>query len=140
MQEEDLSEEQIEILSIAIGFESANDYIELIKHQNNLLLELDEDYAILSFNESELFHVVSETIIENNTEFYSSDPCNCNSRYNNCMTGALTNAAILHIGCGVLDLTIIAGIACHTIVTIDHITNERECSFQKDDCKRNCTL
>ena len=138
LEKDDLSEEEIETLSKAIGFESAESFKNLINYQNSLLSQLEKKYSILAYPESELFDVVLETIEEKIIISSSSDPCNCGARRDNCIVAALTNAAILHIGCGILDVSIFGGLACHAIVTINHTTNHNECMYQYQDCIRNC--
>lgn len=70
-------------------------------------------------------------------EIESSDMAlsNCESIRRNCILSVASEASVMHIGCGLLDLTVVAGIACHGAAVVYQWSAGSNCNLEADNCK-----
>lgn len=111
---ENLNSVELEQLSISLGFDSFQDYRLYYNIQTNLLREIEKDYNITAYNETEIY----KALFSEYTNYSAKGgPCedSCWRTFRNCMGLTTTAALTAHAGCIALDPTIIGGIACHGI-------------------------
>lgn len=110
----------------------------MVSDQNELILELDKDYHILSLSDAELHDSVLLVLKDdNNVTTYSA--CNCGSKLSNCQMKAVSKLVIANIGCVAADVTVILGLICHAAATSYGGTLLNGCEFDYQDCKRKCS-
>jgi len=133
-----LNEDELQQLSIAIGFDSFEEYAEYYKMQKKLLNSLENDYNILAY-ETEAIEIALSV---NNTDLLhrTSSTCEdtCNTTAVNCIGAAGAGAVIGHIGCVSADITVIAGVICHAAVAAVQYFVQDECLNQHEACLADC--
>lgn len=136
---DDLSEVEIEKLSIAMGYESIEHYRDFQNDFKSKLNTLKDEYNIGNLTQQEIKKVILNVILEKNLiPSKSNDPCNCYRIARNCIASVTATAVAAHLGCAGLDLTIIAGIICHAAVLVIQGAETDSCVANRDRCLAKC--
>lgn len=137
-EKENLNEQDLKRLSIAIGFKSYEEYLEYYESQKSTLIKLENDYKLSSYQISD----IEEAIIITNAPVVSGQPNDCVKSCNrtsfNCQGAATAGAAVAHIGCLSADVTVIGGIVCHAAVAAVQYFVLDECINQEEQCLSRC--
>lgn len=140
LEKEVLSETDTENLVSAMGFSDLNAYIDHATHLDNLLKELNEEYQLFEIEDDLITDASYEVLTTQyqDIEPLSLDDCFCSRLYDNCVKQATANAAVMHIGCGVLDVSVVIGLGCHAAVFVYHTAAIDDCAIEKILCIEQC--
>lgn len=64
----------------------------------------------------------------------------CEKERIRCIAAVAAEVAVMHLSCAGADITFFLGIACHTAVTIYHITQGNACNAEYQRCINNSNL
>lgn len=134
---DDLTNEELEILAKAIGYEDIDSFKSFNNYQNKLILELDKEFHILSLSEVELYDSVLLVLNDDNNTTYNMG-CFCDRKRSNCQMNAVAQLVLANIGCAAADVTIILGLMCHAAATTYGSTMLNNCELEYQICKKNC--
>jgi hypothetical protein len=100
-----------------------------IKNANKDMLrnEITKAQALTNIWESSYYNVMSKTDL-------------CEKIRINCLASVAAEATIMHLGCATLDITVVAGIICHSAATIYQITASNNCNLQAQQCRQQQIL
>ena len=124
-----LSNEELNELSISLGFSNFREYQVFYEAQNENLLILNEKYNLEAYDDSTIQNLALENF--NDDSLYKSN--NCERIRRNCIIGA--GAILGHLGCATLDVTIVAGIVCHGAVLVIQAVVSDTCNAEAEDCE-----
>ncbi|KAF2520030.1 hypothetical protein E0W68_02040 [Flavobacterium salilacus subsp. salilacus] len=117
--------------ALSLGLSDFNDYVEFNDKQQERINSLDRQYGFNnSFTEGEkieLFIIGFDQLLEPTAD-------NCRRRLRNCRNTAHAGALVAHLGCGTLDLTVIAGLICHGAVAVGHSAALDDCQLDYEEC------
>lgn len=126
-----LSNDELNELSISLGFSNLNEYIDFYNIQKTNLIKLNDKYNVQMYDENTLNEVVLESFNEN----YLFRSNNCERVRRNCLIGAGARAVIAHVGLAAADVTIFLGIACHAaVITLQAVVSDT-CNANAEDCE-----
>ena len=123
----------MEVFSETLGFSSYKSYLIYLEDRVGTIIELDKKYNL---NEDKVLNAISARLDGSSTGM--SGGCNCTRINNNCLAGVLSASIIGHLGCATLDVTVIAGVICHSAVTIGHVAGSDNCNATAENCIRTC--
>ena len=138
----ELNKDEIEKLSIAMGFNSSSEYINFYKSQKETLLSIQNDYNFNSQNQN----IIEKEILKNyllEKEFTSRSDVSdcldsCDRTERNCVGTTMAATIAGHAGCVATDVTVIGGIVCHGAVALAQYFALDECVNQREICGRGC--
>ncbi len=137
----ELSSSELSDLSNAMGYDNSEELIDFYEEQDKRIKNLISKYRLNSKNIVDLEAPIMEVFVSESFNVTTkSAGSTCQDRYNNCMTNAFAVAGLEHIACGLADVTVAVGLACHALVTTLHITANNECGYAKEDCEKNQTV
>ncbi|NHM02803.1 hypothetical protein [Flavobacterium difficile] len=87
-----------------------------IKLQNSLYTSLNDEYNLGEISQETLIPIIEEIYIKDLLPF--EERSTCKQKYIRDITSAAALALIEHGGCIALDLTVVAGIICHSAVSL----------------------
>lgn len=131
--DKDISEIEMNDLYVHLGYNSNAEMVNFITDQNNKLLDLSKRYNLKQYTNEQLKEKFKKCYEENGVSNYVLDECST-SRVN-CLWSVTAEAAIMHLSCAGLDLTIFLGIVCHTAALIYQQTGSSNCNIQYNKCK-----
>mgnify|MGYP000047120698 CR=1 FL=1 len=123
-----LIQDDIDNVSEALGFPDPSGLNNFLLMQDSLYQILIYKYNLTSYSPSELTHCLNDVIIS------LPAPNNCDTHLRVCAIEASADAALMHLGCGALDLTVLGGIMCHGVVAGWHYNALQGCNLDWDDC------
>ncbi|MDY8138622.1 hypothetical protein [Aquimarina sp. 2201CG5-10] len=129
---DNLSETELNELSISLGFSDLNSYAEFYEKQSVMLNELNQKYDLASYDEATIQSLAIENFnniapIERNN--------NCERIRRNCIVGAGAAAILGHIACGTVDITVVLGAICHSAVLVAQIAASDTCNANAENCE-----
>ncbi|MBI6117644.1 hypothetical protein [Salegentibacter maritimus] len=128
-------------LSNAMGYDNPEELVDFYEEQDERIKNLSSKYGLTSKNIVDLEAPIMEAFVSEGLNVTTkSAGSTCGDRYNNCLTNAFAVAGLEHIACGIADVTVIVGIACHALVTTLHITANNECGYAKENCEKDQTV
>jgi len=89
-----LSNDELNELSVSLGFSNLDEHIYFYNSQKINLIELNDKYNVQMYDESTLNELVLESFNEN----YLFKSNNCERIRRNCIIGAAAGATIAHVG------------------------------------------
>jgi hypothetical protein len=136
-EKENLTEQELHQLSLAFGFKSFEKYEEYYESQKAILLELENDYNLSSYNSVDIENVL---IMDDVPSAAKSGNCHsyCSRTHTNCVGAVISAATLSHVGCLSADITVVAGIVCHGAVAALQYFAHDECNNQSEQCHENC--
>ncbi len=121
-------QDDIDNISEAFGFSDPIGLNNFLVMQDSLYQILIYKYNLKGYSLNELTHHLNDVIIS------LPAPNNCDSHLRVCAIEASADAALMHLGCGALDLTVLGGIMCHGVVAGWHYNALQGCNLDWDDC------
>jgi hypothetical protein len=128
-----LSNDELNELSVSLGFTNLNEHIDFYNNQKINLIKLNDKYNVQMYDESTL----NELVLESYNENYLFKSNNCERVRRNCIVGAAAGAVIAHVGCVAADVTIVLGIVCHAAVVIGQAVISDTCNANAEDCEND---
>ncbi len=159
----DLSNEELNELSVSLGFADLNAYKKFYKGQRKSLIELNKKYNLESYDD----FIIQELILEsgalelerfsnksqsirglnslrlktNNPESdhsdYESDQSDCETIRLSCIAIVASIAVRGHLLCIPLDVAVLSGLACHGAVVVAQVNESAICNATARICERN---
>ena len=129
----DLTEDELSTFYIHMGYNSHNEMVDFIKNQNDKLVVLAKRYNLSKNNNGEIKDQIKQAYINMTPPNYVAE--DCASDRLNCIGAVSAEAAIMHIGCAGLDLTVIMGIICHGAAFTYQITASNGCHSAYNRCR-----
>lgn len=143
MEDGNLSEDELSGMHEIYGYEDQKSYFRAVQTQINRINELNKKYNFSELSSYEKRTVIFKTFKEINLfqiEKTSSDENlmdnSCESIRRNCIASVAAESAIMHFGCAALDLTIIAGIACHSAAIAYQYSAGNNCNLEAEKCNK----
>jgi hypothetical protein len=131
--DDSLSESELNTFYSYMGYKSHNEMVDFIMAQNDKLLILSTRYNLGQYTTEELKAQFKQGYINNVPPNVVDD--DCGRERLNCIASVAGTAATMHLACAALDLTIIAGIICHSAATVYHWTSSDNCHISYRRCK-----
>ena len=144
---ESLSKEELNELSIALGFNNYQEYEDFYLEQKKSLEKLDAKYNYRSYGDEEIQRLIERDLknMESYTlyveKLFAVDETtlrlksnNCQELAENCVYTANVVAFTAHLGCATLDVTIIFGLGCHASVYALHRLQQNKCILDYENC------
>ena len=128
-----LSNDELNELSVSLGFSNLDEHIYFYNSQKINLIELNDKYNVQMYDESTLNELVLESFNEN----YLFKSNNCERIRRNCIIGAAAGATIAHVGWAAADVTIVLGIVCHAAVLVVQAVVSDTCNANAEDCAQS---
>jgi hypothetical protein len=134
-----LSKDELEKFYGVFGI-NQNDYLNFVKKQNALLIEISKKYEFVNFSDEKLKEIlkieIEEVFNSENNPFYKidNDLKNCKRRFVNALTINSSVAIGGHYACVSLDLTGPAGLLCHGAVLLGHMAANDNAYLDYQDC------
>lgn len=125
----DLNNEEMELFIQSMGYISKIQASDYARRFVNLSVSLDNKYGISDMEQGELGDIFVAGF-----ESYETYSNNCDRRARNCYARAAGLATAAHIGCAVLDLTVVLGLACHAAVTLVWMADNDDCKLNYEEC------
>jgi hypothetical protein len=116
-----LSNDELNELSVSLGFTNLNEHIDFYNNQKINLIKLNDKYNVQMYDESTL----NELVLESYNENYLFKSNNCERVRRNCIVGAAA------------DVTIVLGIVCHAAVVIGQAVISDTCNANAEDCEND---
>ena len=157
IKKDNLTNSDINQLASVLGYPNRAAYDTYINNKNAIIEALDEDYNLSQYTQAQLTQISLNVMNSFRSQFRSKslnkaetpiDPvpssetneCEdlCEEVRKACILEVGAAAVAAHIGCGVADLTVIAGIACHSGVLIAQGFGNRKCNKEYDKCIYDC--
>lgn len=132
LQKGELSEMELEELSRALGFKNLSAYKDFINKQALDLNQLNLKYDLNTLDQN----TIQSAAIESFSEELATKN-NCERIRRNCIINAAAAATVAHLGCGALDVTVVAGVVCHAAVVIAQAATSDNCNAAAEDCEQN---
>ncbi len=137
LKKENLNNQELEKLSIAIGFGSLEAYLKHYNNQTDILISLENEYKLSTYSKEDFKNI----LLDNG--YYGiakSDDCSesCTRTARNCIIGAAAVATIGHVACLSADVTVIVGVICHAAVAVLQVVVQDECLNQQVQCYNAC--
>jgi hypothetical protein len=112
-------------------------YVAVVKKHEQLFPRLEskqrEDIVKTIIQCAAVKHRIEEEAVE--SAKYAFDPCE--TERINCIASVSAEAAIMHLNCTVLDLSIFGGIVCHGAAIVYQITAGNNCNLAAKRCRQN---
>jgi len=131
-------------LSKVLGFNSEADLLEFERHYLERLELVINRYGV-SILTTEIIKEAASRINFNDHVFekgqiisFSISDCNCERIRRNCLIEAAAEAVVMHAGCALLDLTVIAGAFCHAAVVTYQVAKSDNCNAAWEQCVSVC--
>ena len=142
MQLKTINEDQYEQFSIALGFNSAKEFLAYATLQNQRLKLLQAKYQIQNNSEKALSNFLITEITANYVSskdkvmVANSDLNDCLQSRTNCRVGAGAAAIVAHAGCAFVDVGSLGllAFACHGAVYLGHEAALNQCSLNFKQC------
>lgn len=125
-----VTEDEIELVPIALGYSGMTSYKAGLGSKLNLLKKVDQKFELVRFTQGELIQAIDISI----GHIDSTTLNDCKREKRNCYNIALATATLGHFACGGLDLTIVAGLACHGAVALAHVAMNDNCEIAYNRC------
>lgn len=160
--DDDLSDSDIDQIASLLGYPSTAAYENYLSNQSEVIKALDDDYNLGNYSQAQLTQLSLDAL--NSTK--SKSGSRSKSKYNTgeipiiidggpigetnecedlceevrvaCLLEVAAAATAAHIGCGIADITIIAGIACHSAVIVAQIAGSNKCNKEAKKCVADC--
>lgn len=153
----DLSDSDINTISSILGFRNRAAYDLYLSNKNTIIKALDEDYNLSQYTQAQLAQISLNVMNSSRSQFRSkslnkvetpidpvpsgeTDECEdlCEEVRKACILEVGATAVAAHIGCGIADITVIAGIACHSGVLLAQGLGNRKCNKDAKKCVFDC--
>ncbi len=128
-----VDENETKILYSVIGYENNEEFISNLKYQLELLNNLNNKYQLSKLTSNDLGILYNQGINMLNITSQNRGG-HCARSYNNCMRIAFGIAVGAHLACTPLDVTVVAGLACHGAVALVHYSMQDDCELGYSDC------
>lgn len=134
-----ITEKEILLYLNALGFTSREQVIQFQQKINSSIQYLNNKYYLNQFSQNQkqsLFEKKYVTLINNNKVLkkMASRENSCESSRIACIASVSAQAAIMHVGCATIDISIIGGIVCHTAALVYQGTESYRCNTAAADC------
>lgn len=131
-----VNEKNYEEISSGLGFGSVDEMMSYYENMNNLFNELNK-VNIRSYSSEDIQNAAVKVLCDNNssTDSKLAPPTKCQRAFRNCNAIAVGTAVGGHVACATADITIIAGVFCHSAVHIVMSAMLDDCRMDLDDCK-----
>lgn len=136
-----LSEYERETMHIVFGYNDKKLFWNDRARQNDRLISLTRKYNLLNATDSQKRFAIGKTFSKlklfsetslPNQALRMEDPCETIRR--NCIGSVAAEAAVMHIGCAALDISVIGGIICHGAAFAYQYTAGNNCNLQAEKC------
>lgn len=131
----------LNLLANSLGFNNYYDLNNYYEEQDSLLDILENNYNISNMNEQDIisaFEAQNKDYGFTESPLPEADPCKCKSTGLSCVAAVAAAAGVGHIACMALDLAIVPGIICHSLVVTIQIFEQQECEDDAYRCAQNC--
>lgn len=136
LNKDNLSKEELNQLSLSLGFKNSLDYQNLIFQQANLSNELIADYDLRNFDENYKKNIILESInIRNQKIKLFLEENNCERKRRNCLGVVAATATAAHLTCISADFTVVLGTLCHGAAIAYQILAGDTCNADAEDCQ-----
>lgn len=135
---DDLNEFELQELAQALGFNSFAEYERYYLSQRDVLNQLEQEYSLSAFENTEITSAVENAYIVESPVSFRNDPCSCSRSFYNCAASVTAQAVFMNLGCMALDLTVVAGILCHSAVIAFQAAESNQCLIDEQICWQNC--
>lgn len=131
-----IDENEVEYVYKVFNLNSHEEYKTFLLNQDKLLSSLKNRYSFEKYTNEELSNYFNAGILVvlSNTDSYEKASNNCRRKYRHTVATIGASAMLGHIGCGTLDLTIIAGIACHGSVLVIQAAAMDDANIALEEC------
>ncbi|WP_299208064.1 hypothetical protein [uncultured Dokdonia sp.] len=157
IKKDNLTNSDINQIASLLGYPNRAAYDTYISNKNAIIEALDEDYNLSQYTQAQLTQLSLDVLNNSRSQFRSKstnkietpiDPeptgetneCEdlCEEVRKACILEVGAAAVAAHIGCGIADITVLAGIACHSGVLIAQGFGNRKCNKEYDKCIYDC--
>lgn len=162
--DDNLSDSDINQIASLLGYPSTATYESYLSNQKDIIKELDDDYNLSNYSEAQLTQLSLNALNSNKSKAGSrsrskskyqtgeipiiidveptgeTNECEdlCEEVRVACLLEVAAAATAAHIGCGIADITIIAGIACHSAVLVAQVAGSNKCNKEAKKCVADC--
>ena len=138
LEDNEISKNEERNIHTIFGYTDQNQYFDDLTKQKKRILQLDNRYNLKSRTNSVIMVEVEKAFLELD-HFQLTQPSyaalqNCESIRRNCIASVAAEATVMHVGCGLLDLTVLAGIACHGAAIVYQWSAGNNCNLEADHC------
>jgi len=146
----------LEKFSVILGFSNFKEYSEFAKQQNEILLQLKEEYQLTKVDQGTIESIALESMKSvkqaqkmnsiakvssitklngvNNT-IQIEDANNCERIRRNCLITVAATATAAHVACIAADLTVIVGAVCHGAAIAYQLAAGDNCNANAENCR-----
>lgn len=128
----DLTTDELQHLSRALGFENLKTYQKFIEENKRIYNELSFDYDLSNVNRNEFVNYALQAQIFKTPGNLKESPCERIRR--NCLVQTAAEAVIAHLACASVDWTGIGAPVCHGAVLIYQIAASDNCNANAEIC------
>lgn len=150
---DNLNDNDINNIASLLGYSSTSAYVNSLNAKRATINELNDEYNLNSYSTDQLIELGVTALQGNKSRnkayegggeiipvepIGKDDPCDCKRKRRNCIAAAAAAAFAGHLGCAALDVTVIAGLACHAAVAIAQAAATDNCHIEYKECIKNC--
>jgi hypothetical protein len=136
LKKEYINADDLNELSLALGFKNSVDLQNLLYKQNGLIREIDADYDFKNYDENFKKSIISESIsIRDNKKQLLLLQNNCERIRVNCILTVAAEATLMHFACASVDWTGIGAPICHGAAILFQIVSGDTCNANAEDCQ-----
>ncbi|WP_322549153.1 hypothetical protein [Flavobacterium psychraquaticum] len=134
-----INENEVEYIYKVFNLKSQEEYKAILLNQDKLLTSLKNKYSFEKYTNEELTDYLSNGIsvilskVDGSTGITPGGN-NCRRKYRNDVATIGASAVIGHIGCATLDITVFAGIACHSAVVVIQAAAMDNANIELEEC------
>lgn len=131
-----IDENEVEYVYKVFNLKSNEEYKTYLLNQDKLLSSLKNRYSFEKYTNEELSNYFNAGILVvlSNTDSFGKVSNNCRRKYRNTVATIGATAVLGHIGCATFDLTVFAGIACHSAVLVIQAAAMDDANIALEEC------
>lgn len=141
-----LSEYEARTIHTLLGYEDKELFLNDFKAQQERVKFLNRKYDLQSLTTDQKRTAFEESLdkitFAKNSKMtkvsIAQDPCEAIRQ--NCVISVAAVATTMHIGCAVLDITVVAGLVCHGAAIAYQYTAGNNCNLESQQCKGLTTV